>query len=294
MAREYPSPASDESIAVRAVAILRRRALIAAVAFTTVLAAAIAFAVYLPDLYTASAIVVIERPVPEGVVRPTVSNELESRLYQIRQEVLSRDRLTGLVKRYNLYPDLRQKASFEDVLNQAREDIDWEPNGPEQVSGRTKTVAFTLTYSGTEQRSVADVTNAIAQFFVEHNSAMRADEARRAVQLLEGQVTTARQQVEMEEARMRNFTLRNQAQLPQAAGVAMASYQSVADELRRNRDDQRRNQDARDKLQEGPRGRGGAGVGGEGRDRRGRTRGALLEGAGPGERSAGRGAQGLD
>ena len=251
MAREYPSPVSDESIAVRAVAILRRRALIAAVAFTTVLAAAVAFAVYLPDLYKASAIVVIERPVPEGVVRATVSNELESRLYQIRQEVLSRDRLTGLVKRYNLYPELRRKASFEDVLNQAREDIQWEPNGPEQVSGRTKTVAFTLTYTGTEQRTVADVTNAIAQFFVEHNSAMRAGEARRAVQLLEGQVSAARQQVEMEEARMRNFTLRNQAQLPQAAGVAMASYQSVADELRRNRDEQRRNQEARDKLQEG-------------------------------------------
>ena len=251
MAREYPSPASEESIAVRAVTILRRRALIATVAFTTVLAAAIAFAVYLPDLYRASAIVVIERPVPEGVVRPTVSNELESRLYQIRQEVLSRERLTGLVKRYNLYPELRRKASFEDVLNQAREDIDWEPNGPEQVSGRTKTVAFTLTYTGADQRSVADVTNAIAQFFVQHNSAMRADEARRAVQLLEGQVATARQQVEMEEARMRNFTVRNQAQMPQAAGVAMAQYQSLADELRRNRDDQRRNQDARDKLQEG-------------------------------------------
>ena len=56
MAREFMSPASDESIAVRTITILRRRALIAAVAFTTVIAAAIAFAVYLPDLYKASAI----------------------------------------------------------------------------------------------------------------------------------------------------------------------------------------------------------------------------------------------
>jgi polysaccharide chain length determinant protein (PEP-CTERM system associated) len=251
MAREFMSPTSDESIAVRAVAILRRRALIALVVFTTVLAAAIAFAVYLPDLYTASAIVVIERPLPDGVVRPTVSNELESRLYQIKQEVLSRERLTGLIKRFDLYPDLRKKAGFEDVLNQAREDIDWEANGPEQVSGRAKTVAFTLTYTGTEQRTVADVTNTIAQFYAAHNSAMRAGEARQAVQLLEEQVTSARERVGIEEARLRGFTLRNQAQMPQAAAVAMASYQSLADELRDNRADQRRNQDARDKLQEG-------------------------------------------
>lgn len=251
MAREFMSPASDESIAVRTITILRRRALIAAVAFTTVIAAAIAFAVYLPDLYTASAIVTIERPLPDGVIRTNVGNELESRLYQIRQEVLSRERLTGLIKRFDLYPELRRQAGFEDVLNQAREDIDWEANGPEQVSGRTKTVAFTLTYTGNDQRNVANVTNAIAQFFVEHNSAIRAGEARRAVQLVEEQLKAAKQQVDIQEARLRDFTLRNQAQLPQAAGVAMAAYQSLADELRRNRDDQRRNMDAREKLLEG-------------------------------------------
>jgi polysaccharide chain length determinant protein (PEP-CTERM system associated) len=251
MAREFMSPASDESIAVRTITILRRRALVAAVAFTAVIAAAIAFAVYLPDLYTASAIVTIERPLPDGVIRTAVSNELESRLYQIRQEVLSRERLTGLIKRFDLYPELRRKAGFEDVLTQAREDIVWEPNGPEQVSGRTKTVAFTLTYTGTEQQTVADVTNAIAQFFVEHNSAIRAGEARRAVELLDEQAKAAKQQVDIQDARLRDFTLRNQAQLPQAAGVAMAAYQSLADELRRNRDDQRRNLDAREKLLEG-------------------------------------------
>lgn len=251
MAREFMSPASDESIAVRTITILRRRALIAAVAFTTVIAAAIAFAVYLPDLYTASAIVMIERPLPDGVIRPTVSNELESRLYQIRQEVLSRERLTGLIKRFNLYPELRRKAGFEDVLNQAREDIHWEANGPEQVSGQAKTVAFTLTYTGTDKRTVADVTNAIAQFFVDHNSAIRAGEAKRAVQLLEEQMKAARQQLQNEEARLRSFTASNQAQLPQAASVAMASYQSLADELRDNRADQRRNLDAREKLLEG-------------------------------------------
>ncbi|HVG69712.1 MAG TPA: GNVR domain-containing protein [Vicinamibacterales bacterium] len=251
MAREFMSPASDESIVVRTITILRRRALIAAIAFTTVIAAAIAFAVYLPDLYRSSAIVTIERPLPDGVIRTSVSNELESRLYQIRQEVLSRERLTGLIKRFDLYPELRRKAGFEDVLNQARDDIDWEANGPEQVSGRTKTVAFTLTYTGTEQHNVADVTNAIARFFVEHNSAIRAGEARRTVQLLEEQMKAAKQQVDIQDARMRDFTLRNQAQLPQAAGVAMAQYQSLADELRRNRDDQRRNADAREKLLEG-------------------------------------------
>ena len=251
MAREFMTPASDESIIVRTITILRRRALVATLAFTAVMAAAIAFAVYLPDLYKASAIVVIERPLPDGVIRPAVSNELESRLYQIRQEILSRERLTQLIKRFDLYPELRQKAGFEDVLTQARDDIDWEPNGPEQVSGRAKTVAFTLTYTGTEQRKTADVTNAIAQFFAEHNTAMRAGEAKRAAQLLEEQVKSAQEQLRAEEARLRGFTMTNQAQLPQAAAVAMAAYTSVYDQLRDNRADQRRLIESKEKLLDG-------------------------------------------
>ena len=50
MAREFMSPVSDESTAVRAVSIIRRRALLAAVAFMTVMAAAAAVAIYQPDL----------------------------------------------------------------------------------------------------------------------------------------------------------------------------------------------------------------------------------------------------
>lgn len=251
MAREFQSASSEESIALKAFGIIRRRAVVATVAFTTVLAAAIAFAMYLPDLYKASAIVMIERPLPDNVVRPMVNGELESRLYQIKQEILSRERLTALVKQFNLYPELRKKASFEDVLNQAREDIDWQANGPEQVSGRTKTVAFTLTYTGADRKTVADVTNTVAQFYVDHNSAMRTAEAHRAVQLLQEQVATARRQVDAAEAKLRDFTQRNQAQLPQSISYSMAAFNQIQDDLRNNSFNQERVRNAIDKIEEG-------------------------------------------
>src|ERR1043166_2404673 len=129
--------------------IARRRWMLALGVFAAVLAAALSFAVYLPDLYRATALVLVERQVSESFVRPTVSGELESRLHVIKQEVLSRERLTDLINRFNLYPELRKRHSIEDALNQARRDIQVEQTGPEQVSGRTKTVAFRLSYTGT-------------------------------------------------------------------------------------------------------------------------------------------------
>ena len=63
----------------------------------------ISFAVYLPDLYEASALVLVERQVSEpssGLRRAASSRALQI----IKQEILSRSRLTDLVERFNLYP----------------------------------------------------------------------------------------------------------------------------------------------------------------------------------------------
>ena len=150
MRDELDAPASDEPFAIRAFGILRRRAMLASAVFAVVLVAAVAVALTLPDLYRSSAVVLVERQLPETVVRPAVSGELESRLHIIRQEILSRARLTELINRYDLYPDVRH-TDMDRAIEQVRRDIEIELTGPEQVSGRTKTVAFRLHYAGRDR-----------------------------------------------------------------------------------------------------------------------------------------------
>jgi uncharacterized protein involved in exopolysaccharide biosynthesis len=177
MARDPLSTSSDDSLALRVVEIFRRRVLLAVAVFAMVIGAAISFALYLPDLYRASALVLVERSISESILKTPVSGELESRLYVIKQEILSRDKLIELIERFNLYPEMRKRAGLDEVLTQARNDILVEPAGPEQVSGRTKTVSFTLSYTGATPEKAADVTNAVAAFYVQQNDRMRSDEA---------------------------------------------------------------------------------------------------------------------
>ena len=249
MSREL-LPSSDDSIAIRALGILRRRATVALVTFATVLAAAAAFALYLPDLYRAHATVLVERPLGDTLLRPgaTAGNELESRLHVIQTTILSRDRLSELVRRFDLYPELQARGSWEEVLTQARQDIQWQPNGPEQVSGRTKTVTFTLTYTGDDRQTVADVTNAVAGFYVDYNDQMRATEAHSATQFMQMQLDDAQAKVHAAEQRLRGFVAANERLLPQSASVNAATYTRLSDDLRRNRDEQARTLDARDRL----------------------------------------------
>ena len=251
MSRDLLSTSSDDSLALRIVEIVRRRALLAIAVFAAVLAAAVSFALYLPDLYRSTALVVVERPISESVVRTPVSGELESRLYVIKQEILSRDRLIGLIERFDLYPDLRRRASVEDVLAQARNDIAVQPAGPEQVSGRVKTVSFTLSYTGDTRESVADVTNAVAAFYVQQNQQMRSEEAIRTMEFLRQQLDEAKAQLDRHDANMRAFTSRYTGELPQQVGVNLATLERLNTQLRLNGEQQIRIIEQRDKLVEG-------------------------------------------
>jgi len=241
-------PNSEESMVVRALGIIRRRAVVAAVACAAVLAAAGAFAYYLPDLYRAHAIVLVERPLGDTVLRSNVSNELENRLHVIRTTILSRDRLLELVRRFDLYPELRQRGSINDVLTRASEDIDWEPNGPEQVAGRTRTVTFTLSYTGDDRAKVADVTNAVAGFYVDYNDEMRAAEARSQTAFIKQQLDAAQKELDAAERTLRTFVAANERLLPQAASVNAATYTRLSDDLRRNRNEQARAREAIDRI----------------------------------------------
>jgi polysaccharide biosynthesis transport protein len=251
MRDELDTPVSDEPFALRALAILRRHAVLAFAVFAVVLVASVAVALSLPDLFRASAVVLVERQLPETVVRPTVTGELESRLHVIRQEILSRARLTELIKRYDLYPDVRH-TDPERAIEQVRRDIEIELTGPEQVSGRTKTVAFNLSFTGARRDTVAEVTNAIAAFYVNQNTQMRSDEAARTTQFLKSQIEAAKAQLDRNEQQVKAYTNRHVGELPQQVDVNLATLERLNTQLRINSERQLRTLEQRDKLFEAP------------------------------------------
>jgi polysaccharide chain length determinant protein (PEP-CTERM system associated) len=253
MARDLLASTADDSLAVRILDILRRRRLLAAATFAGVLAAAVAFAIYLPDIYQGQALVLIEQPMDENIVRATdmAPGELESRLHIIKQEILSRDRALALIKRFNLYPKLLRQGAIDDALNQMRSDVEVNPSGPEQVSGKVKTVSFTLKYIGDSAKTAADVTNAIASFYVEQNVAMRSQSAFGTLQFLQQQLAEAKGALDRQDAAITQFTSKYTGQLPQQVGINLATLERMNTQLRLNGEQQLRMIEQREKLAEG-------------------------------------------
>jgi succinoglycan biosynthesis transport protein ExoP len=252
MPHQAYSPAPEEPFALRALEILRRRAVLAFAIFAAILVSAVAFALYLPDLFQARAVVLVERQLPETVVRPVVSGELESRLHVIKQEILSRARLTELIERFNLYPELRARGEMDRALEQVGRDIQVELSGPEQVTGRNKTVAFNLTFIGNTRETVADVTNAIAAFYVEQNDQMRYRDAARATQFLKAQIEQARAQLDENQRQVEAYTNRHVGELPQQVEMNLSSLDRLNTQLRLNGEQQIRVLEQRDRLYDSP------------------------------------------
>jgi polysaccharide chain length determinant protein (PEP-CTERM system associated) len=218
----------------RSLDVLRRRRALAFGVFAAVIAAAASFAAFLPDLYRGTAIVLIDRPVAEGFVRPTVAGELETRLHIIKEETLGRERLSGVIERFDLYPELRRNGAMQSALDRTRDDIQVEQSGPEQVSGRTKTVAFKLHYTGRSRDTVADVTNAIASFYVQQNDRMRSQEAAQATQFLKQQLDEAKQELDRQEGTVKSYNTRHVGQLPQQFELNLAALDRLNTQLRIN------------------------------------------------------------
>jgi protein tyrosine kinase modulator len=250
MARDMLSTTQEDSMLLRALEILRRRRVIALVVFAAVFASAVSFALYLPNLYRATSVVLVERPVSETFVRTAVGGELESRLHIIKQEILSRARLTDLITRFDLYPQLRKGGQIDGALEQMRRDVNVVPTGPEMVSGKIKTVAFNLSYTGETQGTVANVANEIALFYVAQNDAMRSRDAVKTTEFLKTQLAEAKRQLDVQEGRLRAYNATHNGELPQQVDMNLATLDRLNTQLRLNSEQQIRTLEQRQRLVE--------------------------------------------
>jgi len=228
-----------------------RRKWVALLAFAAAFAVFISLTVWLPDLYRATATVLVEtQQLSEAFVMPSVTAELETRIQTIRQEVMSRVRLGNLITQLNLYPDLRKKGvPFDDVVEQMRRDIELDLKTADPQMSMRRTIAFAISYSGRDPQTVARVANVLASVYVDENTNMRVGQAARTAEVLRAQLADAKQELDAQEARTSQFKLSHIGELPEQIEANLASLDRLNVQLRLNAENQIRVTDRRERLE---------------------------------------------
>ncbi|KMY66533.1 hypothetical protein AAU61_15405 [Desulfocarbo indianensis] len=202
--------------------ILRRRWALCLAVFLVVLAAGIAYCLFWPRVYEATALVVVQpQKVPGTIVAPTVTSKMEERLQIITQQVLSRTRLMEIIERFDLYPEARHKAVPDDMAERMRKDISIKI---------TRQHYFTVSFIYREPKAAATVANALAAFYVDSNLRLREDDAVGTARFLAREMERMRGQLKEWENKLTDFKKAHLNELPgsQDRLLAIASRQQDA------------------------------------------------------------------
>jgi polysaccharide chain length determinant protein (PEP-CTERM system associated) len=173
---------------------------------------------------------------------------LETRLYTISQQILSRSRLEGLITRFGLYPDLGTQASPEAAIERMRGDIKLDLKGAEARGRGGVTIAFSLSYRGSDPQTVATVTNTLASFYIEENLKVREREAAGTAEFLRIQLQEVKQRLDEQERRVSDFKKHYIGELPQQMQANLTTLEGLNAQLRVNSDSQTRAMERREAL----------------------------------------------
>jgi len=228
----------------------QRRKWLALIAFSAGFAAVASLALSLPNIYRASATVMVERQqVSETFVRPTVTSELETRIQTIHKQVMSRARLSEVITRLGLYPELRGQVPIDAIVERMRRDVDFSVSGVDQTSGRTSTIAFTISYTGRDPVTAAEVANLLTSFHVEENTKSREQQAVRTADFLRAQLDEIKRSLDSDQQRIGEYKRQHNGELAEQVETNLAALERLNNQLRLNGEYQIRAMERKDRLE---------------------------------------------
>jgi polysaccharide chain length determinant protein (PEP-CTERM system associated) len=166
----------------------------------------------LPAVYRSGTVILVEQPrVPQQYVVPVVTSDLQQRLDSITQQILSRTRLEGIIKKLNLYSADQGSKTPEDLVERMRKDIDVElvrSTGDKQVT------SFNVYYSSSDPHLAQQVTSELTGLFIRENLESRRQQAEQTTQFLQSQLEDARRSLAEQEERLRRYKDQYLGELP--------------------------------------------------------------------------------
>lgn len=125
----------------------------------------------------------------------------------VKEQVLSRTSLEGIIKEHRLYQELLQRLPLEDVVENMRGKI------VINAAGRGGEV-YRISFLGSNPRKVMLVTNSLASKFIEENLRFRQEKVSETSNYIEDELKMAQAALDKKEAVMRDYKLEHYNEMP--------------------------------------------------------------------------------
>jgi polysaccharide chain length determinant protein (PEP-CTERM system associated) len=163
-------------------------------------------------VYTSQAFVLVEQQkVPDAFVPSMMTDQLETRLLTMQDQILSRTRLQALIEQFGLYQSDRSRASMDDLVARLKKNIKVTTLHPDSTSTlRGFYVAVDADRGITAQRICAQVLS----MFTAENMKARSQRAEDTTQFLAGQLEDAKHKLDENDSKLAEFKSKYMGRLP--------------------------------------------------------------------------------
>jgi succinoglycan biosynthesis transport protein ExoP len=176
----------------------------------------------LPARYKSTTLILVEQPtMPKDYVTPNVNEDLQGRLQNITQQILSRTRLLRIADQMKLYVAGPNLLTPDETVARMRKDIEIVLVRDSQDA----ITAFNISYSAGDPGVAQRVTGELTKLFIDENLEVRQHQSEDTTKFLEDQLETARQSLSEQETKVREFKGAHIGDLPsqQASNLQILS-----------------------------------------------------------------------
>jgi polysaccharide chain length determinant protein (PEP-CTERM system associated) len=213
--------------------LLRRKWLLIIPALLGLLGGWIALRYFLPKAYQASALIMVEPPaVSSNVIRPLEGGTSEAWVRLFQEEFMSRKFLEPILRELNLYGVSQVgDEGIEDVVEYFRNHIEVESSKVGSGSNRD-IISFRVSFEGPNPKTVMDVTNRLANLFIESHQKTVSVQVQGTSSFLETELNNLRNTLEKQEAAIAEFRRQHMGALPEQLTSNLASKEKANQELK--------------------------------------------------------------
>jgi len=194
----------------------------------------------LPKVYQANTLILIQpQKVPASYVQEIVSVDIEDRVRTITQQVTSRTNLEKIIKEFDLYNEPGSYMFMEDKVKILRENISIEVlSGSSRRRGATPS-SFQIFFTGKYPKRVANVTNALASYFIAQNLKIREDQAIGTSEFLTDELENIRRRLLEKEEELKKYREKYMGGLPEQLETNLRILERIQGQIVTNQENLR-------------------------------------------------------
>jgi len=219
-------------------AIIKRRKWFIILPMLTIFLLSIAIAFLIPPKYrSTSTILIEEQEIPREYVSTNVTTFADQRLQTINQQIMGTSRLLEIINRFNLYGELKNKKTVEEIVAKMRKDIKFNTISADVAdprSGRTgqATIAFAVSYDGKNPAVVQKVANELASLYLNENIKTREKQSLGTTRFMEEEMKSVQTELEKVDSKMASYKQQNINTLPELTQLNIQMSDGIDRDIR--------------------------------------------------------------